>query len=467
MGVSTESDGPGIESSRRTLEGDRNGSRDYLAADALLFSDRDKSAVHGLLALGTDGVLTVPNTAHGKTSGSHICPGQLVVRDENTITSNQGLHSSAGVMTDAEKLELLCHYRYQVAPWLDICDLGHPFGITAVQMALGSEQLMMALLGLSDTCVLRKDVGCAQGFGRIEPFDRGLWSDSVPTVTTEVALMVVMEELRYLVSDISRAWKSMRIYKTKVLDSLVHRAFSPGIGSSIYWMFFRLDLSAALANDIPIQMQLPICPLPSFSMLSRIEEVQEKTRTYAHVLLWLCGKALMVYHQQASEQHAAPRQLLDSWLQVFEELDQWYHLRPDEFLPMVDVSDNLSQTGTGFPLLLFVNGAGVFCNQLYHTAMLLLLQCKPRTALLNLQSPTLSPLWHSQRICGIALNNDRRESWDPCLVASFLVAARRMTHESQQHEILEGLKRICTITGWSLDEYLTQLREDWSLLEAF
>ncbi|RAL02977.1 uncharacterized protein BO80DRAFT_492199 [Aspergillus ibericus CBS 121593] len=424
-----------------------------------LFSDRDKSAVHGLLALGTDTVLPIPNAIYDKPQ---IPPLSSIVRDENTIVPPRSLHFTASnVMTDIEKLQLLCHYRYQIAPWLDICDLGHPFGITTVQMALGSEQLMRALLGLSEVCVTKKGMGYAGGLSRVEPFYWGLWPDSAP-VTTEVTLMAVLEEVRYLVSDISQAWKSVRRYKSEIFETLVHQAFSPEIGSSIYWMFFRLDLSAALANDMPIQMQLPPSPLPSFSIMSRIEDVQEKIRTYSHVLLWLCGKVLSLYHQQPSE-HSA----LDSWLQVFEELDQWYHLRPDEFQPMVDSSDDLSGTGTGFPLLLFVNGAGIFCNQLYHTAMLLLLQCKPRTALSGLQSPTLSPLWHSQRICGIALNNDCRESWDPCLIASFLVAARTMTHESQQQEILEGFKRVCTITGWNLDEYLTQLREDWSLLDGF
>ncbi|OOF90229.1 hypothetical protein ASPCADRAFT_135342 [Aspergillus carbonarius ITEM 5010] len=313
-------------------------------------------------------------------------------------------------------------------------------------MAMGSEGVMGALLGLSEVCVLR---GAVSGGPGVVGYEREY--DGV--LTSEVALMEVLWEVKDLVVDVSRGWTKRTITggKTRVVESLVHRAFSPGIEGSVYWLFVRLGLSVALANDEPIQVQLPLCSMPDLSTLSRMESVQNKTRTYAHIILWLCGNALMVYHHQ----HAAPRQ----WLEVFEHLDQWYHLRPTEFQPMVDSTD-----GPGFPLLLFVNGAGILCNQLYHTAMLLLLQCKPRTALLNLQSPTLSPLWHAQRICGIAMNNDRRESWDPCLIASFLVAARRMTHEAQQTEILQGLERVGVITGWRVDEYLMQLREDWSLM---
>jgi hypothetical protein len=160
---------------------------------------------------------------------------------------------------------------------------------------------------------------------------------------------------------------------------------------------------------------------------------------------------------------------MESWLQAFGELDQWYQLRPLEFQPMVEVGgrDHVLNQGSEFPLLLFANGPGTFSNQIYHTAMLLLLQCKPRTAMLNHpQSPVLSPLWHAHRVCGIALNNDTRESWDPCLLASLLVAAKHMTHESQQEEILHGFNRIHEITGWDTGEYLTRLREDWSFSEG-
>ncbi|PYH70482.1 uncharacterized protein BO88DRAFT_424701 [Aspergillus vadensis CBS 113365] len=457
------------------------------------FSDRDKSAVHGLLALGTsDGVNThraAPDKGYEK-SGSEFVSSELVASTPavmkhapSFVGSSERLPSSlsANPITDTAKLKLICHYRYHVAPWwscrltnylqLDICDLTHPFGIAAVQMALGSEPLMTALLGLSDACVIHKNMGNQQTsyLSNVDQWTRPLWSDSF-TFTAENTLTAVLEETRWLVTDIAQTWKNMQNPRTWNIEPLAHQALDPGIASSIYWMLFRLDLSAALANDRPIETQLPMLPLPSLSILSRIDEVRERTRAYAHVLLWLCGKALLLYHQQTSPgRFVAPQQLPDSWLDVFDAIEQWYHLRPHEFQPMVDlgVDDQLAQAESGFPLLLFANGTGVFCNQLYHTAMLLLLQCKPRTTMLGLQSITLSPLWHSQRICGIALNNDRRESWDPCLIASFLVAARRMTHESQQQEILEGFERVRDITGWKLDGYLTQLREDWSFLDGF
>ncbi|KAJ5312116.1 hypothetical protein N7508_002946 [Penicillium antarcticum] len=91
---------------------------------------------------------------------------------------------------------------------------------------------------------------------------------------------------------------------------------------------------------------------------------------------------------------------------------------------------------------------------------------RPRTArITDFHSAAMSPLWHAQRVCSISLHNDRRECWDPCLLASFFVAARRMTHESQQQEVLRGFNRIRTVTGWNTHDSLQGLRAEWGLLD--
>lgn len=132
----------------------------------------------------------------------------------------------------------------------------------------------------------------------------------------------------------------------------------------------------------------------------------------------------------------------------------------------LDMDDQMAGSTQSFPVVLFANGLGVFANQLYHTAMLLLLHSRPRTArIAEYHSATMSPLWHAQRICSIALNNERQECWDPCLLASFLTAARRMTHESQQQEILHGFKCIRRVTGWEVGDLLQGLQTEWGFVE--
>lgn len=96
------------------------------------FSDRDKSAVHGLLALGTsDGVnyhKAAPEKGYEKTSSDFVS-SELVASTPavmkhapSFVGSSERLPSSlsANPITDTAKLKLLCHYRYHVAPWVGI-----------------------------------------------------------------------------------------------------------------------------------------------------------------------------------------------------------------------------------------------------------------------------------------------------------------------------------------------------------
>jgi hypothetical protein len=187
-------------------------------------------------------------------------------------------------------------------------------------------------------------------------------------------------------------------------------------------------------------------------------------------MLWLCANALALCHQReiAIAHDGSPsHRSVEDWMLTFRALVEWYESRPPEFQVMVEIeSEHRSGSYSEFTLLLFATGAGTFSNQLYHTALLLLLQCKPRAAnVQQYQSTLLSPLWHAQRICEIALNNDSRESWDPCLLASLLVGSKSMAHETQQQEILRGFKRITKITGWEIVSYLVDLRDGWSIIE--
>jgi hypothetical protein len=228
-----------------------------------------------------------------------------------------------------------------------------------------------------------------------------------------------------------------------------------------YWY---IDLGTALAGDSNMGVPLP----PAFPYLTEVDLVAdpfEMVFYYAYRPLWLCARAIQFMH---NEEVSPDRPLLHVWMELVEELEQWYRERPQEFQPMLELEmdDQLAGPERSFPVVLFANGAGLFGNQLYHTAMLILLHGRPRTArIADFHSAAMSPLWHAQRICSIALHNDRRECWDPCLLASFLMAARRMTHESQQQEVVRGFERIRLLTGWDTSGCLRSLRAEWCLLE--
>lgn len=110
--------------------------------DKILFSERDVSAIHGLLELGISTTLThspstletVPyvitpdsiaaNRDHGqanKDTDTYPIPRSKPWREANSASLSEaiGLDSVAGsYATRNYRLELLRHYRYQVAPWV-------------------------------------------------------------------------------------------------------------------------------------------------------------------------------------------------------------------------------------------------------------------------------------------------------------------------------------------------------------
>jgi hypothetical protein len=192
---------------------------------------------------------------------------------------------------------------------------------------------------------------------------------------------------------------------------------------------------------------------------------------YAHESVALCVDAAM--YRQGDEdkwlQQRYGRSRLDVWRMLVEGLEKWFVNRPQDFQAVIELyPKDGTQSIDEFPAIVFSNGAAILANQLCHTAMLLLLQNKPRFAgQLYSNSSFMSTLWHSHRICGIGINNDRRDCWDPCLLASLLVAARMATHESQHITILSTLECVQRLTGWSIAQHLSNLSTEWKQAKAW
>ncbi|KAH8893754.1 hypothetical protein GQ53DRAFT_623715, partial [Thozetella sp. PMI_491] len=117
-----------------------------------------------------------------------------------------------------------------------------------------------------------------------------------------------------------------------------------------------------------------------------------------------------------------------------------------------------------FPTVVFTNTAGVSANMIGHAAMFLLLSHRPRmpwpqAGSRNATAAYLSPQWHARYICGIAMSSSQK-CWDPCMISSLAVAARRMTHPDQQRELLSCLDGV-KASGWQVDGLTTRLRTEW------
>jgi hypothetical protein len=211
-------------------------------------------------------------------------------------------------------------------------------------------------------------------------------------------------------------------------------------------------------------------PLPPIA-----DQLDQSTSTdimaeYAQRAIALCVDAIMFSHGDGNSwlQQRYGQNWVKIWQTLVQSFEHWYKQRPLDFQPVIQLypKDGV-RSEDDFPMIVFTNGAALLANQLYHTGMLLLLQSKPRFASKSSSSSaSVSTLWHAHRICGIANQNDSPASWDPCLVASLIVASRTVSHSSQHIAVLQTLGKVQRLTGWRVESLVDELEGEWQLAGA-
>ncbi|OHW98225.1 transcriptional regulatory protein pro-1, partial [Colletotrichum incanum] len=428
-----------------------------------------ETALNVLLSLGNEGtdLAQSPHHLSGSYEGIGVSPKELMSMSPNSARRRRGsgashVSTSASVSQD-RLLQLLRHFRYQVAPWLDLCDMGQTFGLYVPRLAIENEGVLHSLLAVAATA---QQADMKTAFNDVEYLKslagaRPIHAEGVTISDSDLVHLTLWTACQFT-SNIPDGWQNPPVM---VGDNFWSMALAEATSKtiSILSVLIRLELAAALVTGAPISVpeQLHYDPI---SQPWNSSPIAEKMFQYTIEPLLLCA---MVVNFCAGSFHPQSPDLgvrltpVHRWTMLSDALGVWYTNRAQEFRPMVEIDgdENL------FPIILFTNGAAVFANQLHHTAMLLLLQNKPRTLQAAAKkSSSLSPLWHAQRVCGIALNNDRRDSWDLCLVASLYLAAQRMTYEPQQRAILGCFERVKALTGWNVDGFSAKAREDWGLM---
>ncbi|CAI4215611.1 unnamed protein product [Parascedosporium putredinis] len=252
------------------------------------------------------------------------------------------------IIPETQVLEILRHYRYEISPWLDICDLGQAFGVTAPCFASSSNAILYSLLAFTSN------------------------------VSQRTPITMPLDGIADLLGQSVMPFES-------------HPMTTP-----LYYLMLRFDLSQALANEQPLNLPLWM-PLD----FGRRSELAVSVFHATAQALFLCGRVINLIYGGV-ECTGSTDSLIVQWTGLIEELSSWYAHRPEEVKPMVD----LDGKGDAFPTILFTTGAALLSNQLYHTGMLLLLRNRPRTfkgvGTGHKPSSSMSSLWHARRICGIS-----------------------------------------------------------------
>jgi hypothetical protein len=217
------------------------------------------------------------------------------------------------------------------------------------------------------------------------------------------------------------------------------------------------------------------------AMITTIKPISQEPLDASISCLALLADVMILVHPTSEREEGASAQLdspatlptvlsqSERWKVLLDRLFSWYTNRPVELKALLDVQGREA----AFPTILFTGGIGIWANIMYHTAMLLLLNQRPRSISLAewlgsrmADKGQISPLWHAQRVCGIAVNSnpDLTRCWDPCMIACFSIAARRMTHPVQQSTLITCLIHVKSL-GWRVDGMIQSLHEEWGTTE--
>ncbi|KAF1954974.1 hypothetical protein CC80DRAFT_549693 [Byssothecium circinans] len=443
--------------------------------------ERYEFALHGLLALGSgitnaiDPQLEFPILPANETTSinesvsvsvPHTQP-RSVAFDVDGMTLSEGspswnlthITNSGGVpeLSDEQILVLLKHYRYRIAPWLDLIDMKQCFGSEVLQLFKLSAPVRRGVLALADQSLNGPDLNFA--------FLADQNSHETNENILESALLDSLDMARSVLSDLSSFWMQ------DGSEDCVHHCFNMllseisdgSLAASVFWLMARLRLSVALMAASPVRIPLPASLDPTLCCMKNASE--DRICRYAQEAVGRCIDATILSRGDEDRwlQQRYGLNRVELWRKLASGFDDWYRHRPLEFQPVIEL---YPRDGTysedEFPIISFSSGATTLANQLYHTGMLLLLQNKPRFVTLpHSNSPTMSLLWQAQRVCGIAVNNDRWDCWDPSLVASLLVAAKTATHQSQHTVLLRTLTHVQQLTGWNVSRHINCLEREW------
>lgn len=183
---------------------------------------------------------------------------------------------------------------------------------------------------------------------------------------------------------------------------------------------------------------------------------------YANFVVFLCAQALELFACDAPEAEYTRR-----WSELFGHVEGWYAQRPPDMHAVLsqpaDTKPEAVTSGSPFPTLLFSNAPAISGNQLYHTAALLMLQKRPRRAVLP---PTTRPiLWHARRICAISICNTHHGCWTNS-VQPLWIAGQVMSHPAEHRAIMSIYQRIQDETGWGANWRAEDLKAHWSQLDG-
>ncbi|KAH7121096.1 hypothetical protein B0J11DRAFT_438906 [Dendryphion nanum] len=405
--------------------------------------DNYEFALHGLLALGNANTSTRAEDA-GMSPGLApiLSPESDQLRNmgiplsqhpQNMLNSRTRSNSEqniqawqstefAGqdVIPQERILQLLRHYRYEIAPFLDIGDSKQCFGCEVMQLSTESDPISYGLLALADACLSTREArNAGEVVHKIDLMTDALQQSANETDVVHGALLSTLATVRRAVTNLDQFLYQVENIDivSDIAEAVVSQIEHRPLASAIFWLLARFQLSAGLAASSPVNIRFPFAPTNSRLTTSSISESYWLQCSNQVVTLCL---DIFVFCNGDDNKRIESRyghNRVDAWANLVRILEELYNSRSQELQAVVELYPrDGNHTEDEFPTLVFTSGAAILLNQLCHTGMMLLLQNKPR---FTTQRSSSSPF------------------------------------------IIQGL------TGWDIGHHLETLREEWRLAEGW
>ncbi|KAJ5118087.1 Protein of unknown function DUF3468 [Penicillium atrosanguineum] len=417
------------------------------------------------------------------------------------LTSPQQITRRPTTAHSCRETDLLRHFRYHIGPWMDVGDPECALGVQTLLLSRSNRPLQAAILALSagQRSLLSipyhgEDISNGIRFRKEAEESLELQPDLVRQAGHAILLL---QDLLPLGLQRWRGWiESAGSYLSPL-------SMTEDLGEALFWLHFRLGMLCGdelfdfgyTDDSLDLASSIATSKAPSIAFRSFLHRdgspihatrlnMHSRTvhRVYDHALCLLGHSLALIYGASDvnSPQAAGSPELaafpslrqshfLSQWTFLWTDCQKWYNERPVDAQQIVDVrggeADQIDPDhSSSFPILIFTTPMALVANAVYHITSLLLLTHKPRL-LKSLPGPRCftSHIWHAQSIAGIAASNDSPEQWDPILIASLLLIARDMSHESQQAVLLERLRRITATTGINLKQETEALQSVWRI----
>ncbi|CAI6091575.1 unnamed protein product [Clonostachys chloroleuca] len=393
---------------------------------------------------------------------------------ERPARQNQDKPASScpAVSTGTSEAGLLTSFVADIVPWIVSTCPGSRFANSVIGLASHQPVVRNAMVALVRT----REEALNSTDGKKDFGERG--SRSVDAVERELGRVedtLAVHVARSLLS-VTRLFGSRPTYWSKVGGSYLHS--KEGLEEPLRYLLQmqgKIELASCLLTEEPPSMSLVKYLEQSVSApdsairtsylacLSQLAQCLHLTYSCLAQLTARSGEP-QVGSPTGADPAGKAAEAWSSWHTLWARCINWYQARPLEMEPIFGFSSGepSAESSASFPIEIYSTPIALQANMAIHLSFIVLIAHKPRLLKLSRSEVRLgSESWHAQKIAGMAAWNHFQEQFDPLFVAALLLAAERMTHESQQVALLKAFRDIERKMGIVLDDQIARLERIW------